>query len=73
MKTRIPNPADLFKLKGSTAFSIITKTSNLSNFQKKFEGFLQKIKIDIRIINIIRGVFNYPRLIYNSKEVNSYE
>tara|TARA_B100000989_G_scaffold87695_1_gene63251 strand:+ start:48937 stop:49923 length:987 start_codon:yes stop_codon:yes gene_type:complete len=63
----------VFKLKGLTSFTNSIRTLELSFFQKYFESILYKIKLNVRTINIIRGLFNYPKAIFNNKKIDSYE
>ena len=70
---KIIEKGKVFKLKGSTAFTNSITTLELNLFQKRFESILYKIKVDVRIINIIRGLFNYPKVLFNNKKIDSYE
>ncbi len=72
-KQKIIKKGKVFKLVTGSTWKNNVSVKKLNYLQSKFEYYLYKY-FDSRIINIFRGVFNYPKLVYKNKTLKiSYE
>ena len=72
LKQYLINEGCVLKFFGNTGWNMNIKTLELTKFQIKIETFLYKY-FTSKQINIIRGIFNYPKQIFRKKKISSYE
>lgn len=66
------NKGAIIKYISNTAWNMNIKTLELTKFQVRFENYLYKI-FSAKKINLIRGIFNYPKQIFRGNKISSYE
>ncbi len=72
LKQYIVKDGGVFKFLNTSAWKKNIRTKDLTKFQIKFEKFLYKY-FTSKEVNLIRGIFNYPKQIYKDKIISSYE
>lgn len=70
---RILTHGKVYKIISKSSHIKRVKTLKLSPFQVFFEQFINLFNINTKFINIIRGIFNYPKVIRNNEIFFSYE
>ena len=62
LKQEILNDAKVYKFTTNKQFEDRLQKKELTLFQKQIESFFYKLGFKAKQINIIRGIFNYPKV-----------